>query len=120
MTEVLSTVRDGRFVRSERLEGEGRVQSWVLAGEHGAAEVRGTASDWLYALVHRPAAKGEFTGEHSLLLLVDATVWPEDRCPVLEGPCVPHLVTPAGGSFVEAANVWRLLHALYDVFLDKR
>lgn len=121
MTEIHSTVRAGQFVRQERLEDEGRIQSWVLAGTRGAVEARGVRWDEIYYLVHRPALTGEFYGGHSLLLLVDAAVFPGDRCTVLEGPCrvtvlnedSPHECGPFCGS-----DSWVVLEELYRRHLE--
>jgi hypothetical protein len=93
VTEILSTVRVGRLVRQERLEDEGRIQSWVLAGERGAVEARGARRDEIYYLVHMLARSGKFSGGHSLLVLVDAAVFPEDRCTILDRPCHVTLLT---------------------------
>lgn len=112
--EVLSTERDGRLARQLRLEMGGHVQSWVLAGPEGAAELRGTAPYWLYCVTHRP--DDTMTHTHSLLVLVDANVWTGPRCSVLEGPCAirlledPSTLTPAG---LDLACPWDFLRRVY-------
>lgn len=111
MTEILSTVRVGRLVRQERLEDEGRIQSWVLAGERGVIEMRGTGQDCLYCLVHLPAAQGEFYGGHSLLMLVDAAVFPDHCCTVLDGPC--RVVLLASPEHDTVCDPWTGLERLY-------
>lgn len=123
MTEVRSTVRAGRLIRQERLEDDGRIQSWVLAGERGAVEARGARSDEIYYLVHRPARSGEFSAGHSLLLLVDAAVFPEDHCTVLEGPCCVILLTDHGPhecSILCGPEPWPVLEELYRRHLEGR
>lgn len=128
MTEIRSTVRAGRFIRQERLEDDGRIQSWVLAGERGAVEARGTRSDEIYYLVHKPAApcpgKTSFFGGHTLLLLVDPAAFPSPDCTVLEGPChVTLLGYDQSDGHQEygalcALDVWAWLEDLYRLYLD--
>lgn len=116
MTKILSTVRAGRLVRQERLEDDGRVQSWVVAGERGVAEARGARAGEIYYLVHRPALAGEFSGAHSLLVMMDAAVFPDARCTVLEGPCCVILVVRG----VLVQEPWGPLEELYVTHLEGR
>jgi hypothetical protein len=115
--EVRSTVRAGRLTRQERLEDGGRIQSWVLAGEKGAAEVRGDRAENLYYLIHEPCAAGPDV-THSTLVLLDAGVWPEPGCTVLEGDCRPWLFGIPGVRLVaRVGDLWEDLESLYRVHL---
>jgi hypothetical protein len=121
VTEILSTVRVGRLVRQERLEDEGRIQSWVLAGEHGVVEARGARPDEIHYLVHAPARSGEFSGGHSLLLLVDANAFLDYHCTVLEGPCHVTLLPGEGEHECDVLcgpEPWPILEYLYRKHLD--
>lgn len=123
MAEILSTVRSGRLIRQERLEDEGRIQGWAVAGERGAVEARELGDrDEVYYLVHKPALASEFSGGHSLLVLVDAAAFPEDHCTVLEGPCNVTLLTGAGehecGPLC-GPEPWPVLEELYRRYLGR-
>jgi hypothetical protein len=124
VTEIRSTVRAGRFTRQERLEDDGRIQSWVLAGERGVVEARGARPDEIYYLVHKPALPGEFDGGHTLLVLVNPEAFPESECTVLEGPCNMTLLSyDQSDGYQEygalcALDVWAWLEDLYRRHLD--
>lgn len=116
--QVLSSVRDGRFVRSQRLDNGGRVQSWVLAGGAGAAEVRGTGPGGLYALAHLPSPRpGEGYG-HGLLTLVDIEAL-GSKCTVLEVPCCVILARmPEQLAGLELTDPWAELRQVYKVYVE--
>lgn len=113
---VRSTVRRGRFVASEREEMGGRVQSWVLAGEAGAAEVRGTSAMRLYLVMHRPAAPPG--SGHGVLALADPGAF-TGKCPVLEGPCQAWLAFyPFHPGGIDLTDPWGYLEAAYRQHLE--
>jgi hypothetical protein len=115
--------RRGRFVMGEYLEMDGRVQSWVLAGEKGAVEVRGTSADRLYILVHSPVPR-QLYESHSLHVLVDSGVLREE-CQVLEHGCSVFLIMEdqaqeiLGGSYLYLFDSWAALKSVYDCYLGQ-
>lgn len=114
---VRSTVRRGRFMASEREEMGGRVQSWILAGERGAAELRGTRADRLYLVMHRQVAASAAVG-HGVLLLADPEAFPV-KCPVLEGPCQAWLAFyPFHPGGIDLTDPWEYLEAAYRSHLE--
>lgn len=115
---VRSVIRAGRLVRSEREEDGGRIQGWVLAGEKGAAEMRGTGPARLVLLVHRPSASaGEFLG-HGFLNWAEPDTFPDARCTVLEGPCMPSLVIWRIPDDLDLTDPWELLATVYRAHLE--
>lgn len=109
---VRSTERRGRFMTSEREEMGGRVQSWVLAGEKGAAELRGTSPLKLYLVMHRPVNPAAAFG-HGALVLEFPEAFPV-RCPVLEGPCQAWLAFyPFYLGGIDLTDPWDYLEAAY-------
>lgn len=114
---VRSTERRGRFMTSEREEMGGRVQSWVLAGEKGAAELRGTSSLRLYLVMHTLAgAEGE-EGHDELARVFPGAFRP--RCTVLEVPCHARLsFHPYHPGGIDLTDPWGYLEAAYRVHLE--
>lgn len=117
MIEVHSTVRAGRFVRQERLENNGRVQSWVVAGPKGAVEARGTRADEIFWLAHAPAYHPGF-GMHSQLILEDPDTFYNAKCTVLEGDCSVLLVYGVRQLPEIGGDVWDVLERMYRNFLE--
>lgn len=114
---VRSTQRRGRFMTSEREEMGGRVQSWVLAGERGAAELRGTSSQRLYLVMHCMVKASTAVG-HGLLLLAFPEAFPV-KCPVLEGPCHAWLAFyPYHPGGIDLTDPWDYLEAAYRQHLE--
>lgn len=115
---VRSTERRGRFMAAMREEMGGRVQSWVLAGEKGAAELRGTRPDRLYLVMHRQVRESAAFG-HGLLVLVDVETFPV-KCPVLEGPCQAWLAFyPFHPGGIDFTDPWDYLEAAYLSHLEQ-